>query len=36
MLIKPIMIPLKISINNNLGNMYCFEKKQYEKGIKLL
>ena len=24
---------IKDWINNNLGNMYCFEKKQYEKGI---
>ncbi|MGZ9736092.1 response regulator [Flavobacterium sp. GNP002] len=24
---------LKKRINNNLGNIYCFEKKQYEKGI---
>lgn len=24
---------LKNRINNNLGNVYCFEKKQYEKGI---
>lgn len=24
---------LKNRINNNLGNMYCFEKKQYKKGI---
>lgn len=24
---------LKNHINNNLGNIYCFEKKQYEKGI---
>ena len=24
---------IKNWINNNLGNMYCFEKKQYEKGI---
>jgi signal transduction histidine kinase/CheY-like chemotaxis protein len=24
---------LKHHINNNLGNIYCFEKKQYEKGI---
>lgn len=24
---------LKNRINNNLGNMYCFEKRQYEKGI---
>ncbi|MBF7092389.1 response regulator [Flavobacterium sp. ALJ2] len=24
---------LKNKINNNLGNMYCFEKKQYKKGI---
>lgn len=24
---------LKKSINNNLGNIYCFEKKQHEKGI---
>lgn len=24
---------LKSHINNNLGNIYCFEKKQYEKGI---
>jgi len=25
---------IKTWINNNLGNMYCFEKKQYKKGIK--
>jgi signal transduction histidine kinase/CheY-like chemotaxis protein len=25
---------IKNWINNNLGNMYCFEKKQYEKGIR--
>lgn len=25
---------IKNWINNNLGNVYCFEKKQYEKGIK--
>ena len=25
---------LRKRINNNLGNIYCFEKKQYEKGIK--
>jgi signal transduction histidine kinase/ActR/RegA family two-component response regulator len=25
---------IKERINNNLGNMYCFEKKKYEKGIK--
>ncbi|PWA08838.1 response regulator [Flavobacterium laiguense] len=25
---------IKQRINNNLGNMYCFEKKKYEKGIK--
>jgi len=24
---------IKNYINNNLGNIYCFEKKQYEKGI---
>lgn len=24
---------LKQRLNNNLGNMYCFEKKQYQKGI---
>ena len=24
---------IKQRINNNLGNMYCFEKKKYEKGI---
>jgi signal transduction histidine kinase/CheY-like chemotaxis protein len=24
---------VKQKINNNLGNVYCFEKKQYEKGI---
>lgn len=24
---------IKYGINNNLGNIYCFEKKQYEKGI---
>lgn len=24
---------IKQKVNNNLGNMYCFEKKQYEKGI---
>jgi signal transduction histidine kinase/ActR/RegA family two-component response regulator/Tfp pilus assembly protein PilF len=24
---------IKERINNNLGNMYCFEKKKYEKGI---
>ncbi|NMH29093.1 ATP-binding response regulator [Flavobacterium silvaticum] len=24
---------LKNWLNNNLGNMYCFEKKQYEKGL---
>lgn len=25
---------IKNWINNNLGNMYCFEKKQYQKGIR--
>lgn len=25
---------LRERLNNNLGNMYCFEKKQYEKGIR--
>jgi signal transduction histidine kinase/ActR/RegA family two-component response regulator len=25
---------IKERINNNLGNMYCFEKKEYEKGIR--
>ena len=27
---------LKNWLNNNLGNIYCFDKKQYEKGIFLL